>query len=125
MRIEVAHFSPGEVECGCGCGGSIVRAELVHRLEALRMEIDEPMVVRSWYRCGSWNRRVGGVSRSRHLFGLAVDIAADRGGELHARLLWLAPRYGFRGIGDYPDFMHMDVRGGRAANWYVRESDEG
>lgn len=46
----------------------------VNILQPLRDEWGSPIVVSSGYRCGRLNRRVGGVSRSDHLYGCAADI---------------------------------------------------
>lgn len=47
-------------------------------LELLRSNLSEPIRVNSGYRSKEVNKLVGGVSDSKHLQGLAVDIAVDR-----------------------------------------------
>lgn len=50
----------------------------LHHLELLRTFADIPFIVTSWYRNESHNKRVGGVSNSQHLEGLAIDFRVKR-----------------------------------------------
>lgn len=45
-------------------------------LDPLREAWQRPIKVNSGYRCPELNRKVGGVSNSRHLLGKAADITA-------------------------------------------------
>jgi len=47
--------------------------KLAKELDKIR-EIFGPIKITSWYRPPNVNRRVGGVSNSQHLYGLAADI---------------------------------------------------
>ena len=47
-----------------------------HILDPIRVIYGKPIYVSSCYRCQSVNAKVGGVSNSQHLQGLAADITA-------------------------------------------------
>ena len=46
-------------------------------LEDVRNELGSPIVITSGYRCSELNRQVGGVPRSLHIQGRAVDIKTN------------------------------------------------
>ncbi|UPW41727.1 peptidase [Peromfec virus RodF8_9] len=48
---------------------------LAFYLDAVRSRYSKPITLNSGYRCPTLNVAVGGVSNSRHLQGLAVDIS--------------------------------------------------
>lgn len=105
------HFSKKELACHCGCGACDVDPELLEKLEILRIWFDFPMAVTSGYRCQSYNKRVHGAPNSQHLKGRAVDIRMTDT-ILRFRLIELAMKAGFRGIGVNKEFIHLDVRQG-------------
>ena len=76
------------------------------------------MIVRSAYRSPEHNRAVGGAKASKHLEGIAFDIAMANHDlerfEAAARVI------GFRGFGFYPrsGFIHVDL--GPARSWGER-----
>ncbi|WP_442917363.1 D-Ala-D-Ala carboxypeptidase family metallohydrolase [Magnetovibrio sp. PR-2] len=108
------NFSRHEIVCQCGCGTDHVQTESISALQRLR-EIDgRPMVLNSAVRCEDHNRAVGGGERSQHLYGKAFDIRLD--GRVPDVLIANAIRAGFRGIGKYPSFIHVDTRK-RSARW--------
>ena len=55
-------------------------------LQPLRDYMKTPVVITSGYRCPWLNRKVGGVSNSYHLRGLAADIHIES--RLHARIMF-------------------------------------
>lgn len=50
---------------------------ILHILDSLREEFGKPIFINSFYRDPYHNERVGGVNRSNHTIGAAVDITAD------------------------------------------------
>jgi uncharacterized protein YcbK (DUF882 family) len=107
------HFNLQEFQCR-HCGVVKLHPQLVHRLQQLRDDLQTPITVTSGYRCPEHNRAVGGASKSQHLEGLAADVKAA--GYSPQEIADTAELYGFRGIGVYKTFTHLDM-GERIARW--------
>lgn len=106
--IQVSiYFNLQEFECPC-CKRVMIHSNLLTNLIKLRKLVNEPIYINSGYRCKSYNDQVGGTSKSYHTFGMAVDICTKIGNisdlALHAK------NVGFKGIGVYKTFLHLDVR---------------
>lgn len=92
---------------------AIVRiAELAQRA---RDRLARPFHVTSWYRPPEINRRVGGVSNSRHIVGDAIDFYCDdlTGDQIY----WFLDPWWPGGLGRYSSFpylVHIDARSYRA-----------
>lgn len=111
------NFTAAELECKCGCG-MLPKAELISRLQALRDIWGKPMTITSGARCKNHNTKVGGAPASKHVEGIAVDVACTNGMERY-KLLRLAYHVGFTGIGLHPQFLHLDIRlGNEAVTWF-------
>lgn len=74
MGDLTAHFSRWEFDCPHCKALDGPTPELLAMLERLRNIVRKPLVIVSGYRCETYNRRVGGISRSQHRRGNAVDI---------------------------------------------------
>lgn len=74
MRYKVDFFQPKEFICPC-CGKGTAAAALVFALDEVRRVWNLPIRINSGWRCERHNRDVGGVEGSRHLVGLAADVA--------------------------------------------------
>ncbi|SRR6056297_1496676 len=90
-------------------GKVFLEMELVEKLERFRSLLKMPLVVTSGYRTAKWNRIVGGSPASRHLLGQAADIRMD-GHYDKDRITVFAVNAGFKGIGLYDGFIHLDIR---------------
>ena len=112
-NFRLSEFRPGEHSY------DLIRISpmLVNTLEEIRKRAGgQPLHVTSGYRPQAYNRKVGGVSNSTHIDGLASDIysdylSVDELYELCDRVI------GDRGgVGYYPSqgFVHVDLRGYRA-----------
>jgi len=66
----------GNLSCKCGCNRSGMDKKFLKELMKLERKMNMDFHVNSGFRCESYNRKVGGVSSSLHLRGLAVDISA-------------------------------------------------
>lgn len=88
-----------------------IHPELVIKLQRLRDYFGKPVVVNSGYRTRSHNAKVGGISSSKHLEGLAADIRVV--GVSPGTVAQVAEKLGFTGIGLYKNFVHLDVRSGK------------
>jgi hypothetical protein len=108
------NFSPAEIACR-GTGKLLVNEAALDKLQALRDRLSKPLIVRSAYRSPEHNRDVGGAKASKHLEGIAFDIAmANHDPEAFEEA---ARAVGFRGFGFYPrsGFIHIDL--GPARTW--------
>ena len=119
-----AHFNSREFNCR---DGTPVMKRDYAGLEALCRIYLEPMrkkygrvTVNSGYRTASYNRRIGGASRSFHVYTIhdgndqAADITCARGNPTQwaSTLRWLRThkRGGKGGLGVYKTFCHIDLR---------------
>ena len=90
------YFSVDELKCK-GTDECEMDEGFMKKLEALRHEFNEPMIVSSGYRHESYNQVIGGAKNSPHLYGKAVDIVIS--GKSAYRLMKLAIQHSFTGIG--------------------------
>ena len=113
-----ANFDRDEFECGC-CHKVVVRLRLISALQQLRDKVRVPITITSGYRCSQYNKKIGGVSNSRHCSGEAADIHIHgmTAKEMYGHALGI-PEFKDGGLGIYPDrkFVHVDVRD-KAARW--------
>jgi hypothetical protein len=111
------NFSPAEIACR-GTGKLLVNEAALDKLQALRDRLGKPLIVRSAYRSPAHNRAVGGAKASRHLDGVAFDIAMANHDPVAFEAA--ARSVGFRGFGFYPrsGFIHVDL--GPARVWGER-----
>ena len=94
-----------------------ISPRLVNILEEIRTRAGgQQLHITSGYRPPAYNRKVGGVSNSTHIDGLAADIYSDyiSVGALHDICEQVIGDRG--GVGYYPKqgFIHVDLRGYRA-----------
>lgn len=73
------HFTHKEIECPC-CNlipGAVLPEilEILTILERIRKNLKTPLIITSGYRCLSYNTKIQGASRSKHMDGRAIDIA--------------------------------------------------
>ena len=104
------NFRVWEHECSCGqCLFQACDPDLYSKLEEVRELMNRPLRISSGYRCEAHNKKVGGSPKSKHMEGIAVDIAAQNLD--HAEHLALAgAAVGFGGIGVYSRWVHLDMR---------------
>ena len=119
------NFNVSEFACkGSGCCTSLLLDEkLVEYLQQIRDHFGKEVTINSGYRCSTHNKRVGGVSSSRHMKGMAADISVK--GVAPAEVAKFAESIGIRGIGLYESaksgyFVHIDTRTEKSF-WYGSE----
>lgn len=110
-------FKLYEFECHDGSHEVKVDPELVDRLQKLRDLVKKPIKINSGYRTPEYNKQIGGVGGSQHIEGKACDIVIK--GYTPEQVKTLAKKVGFRGLGLYDDFTHVDVRA-TASEWDYR-----
>ena len=103
------HFSLGEFQCKNGADTVKYDKQIVTALEAARLFFDVPITVSSAYRPADYNKKVGGATKSYHVYGKAVDHYCKLSYSLLAKFYEV---YGLKGIGCYYDdhFVHIDSR---------------
>lgn len=73
------NFRKSEFKCpDCGGYGNGIASSLLDVLQDLRDKYGS-LVITSGYRCPSYNKRVGGVSNSKHMSGQAADFYFSSG----------------------------------------------
>ncbi len=113
------NFSLHEFECNCGCEmpeGVLKNIKIVaSNLQELRDTIDKPIKLTNAYRCPEHNAKVGGVTSSQHIKGLAADIQvknlkpSDVADLVEHEMVNGKLKQG--GVGRYDTFTHVDFRG--------------
>lgn len=92
-----------------GNGDLRAHYETLDALQRLRDSLKRPIVVSSYYRDPAYNVKVGGSVESYHMAGRAVDTTTYAA-ELGRWTLWHhASRAGFKGLGIYNGFTHLDT----------------
>ena len=105
-------FSPFEIACK-GTGEILVNVPALQALDKFRKEIGVPFSPNSAYRSEAHNSAVGGAVKSRHRTGDAFDIPLAVGTK--EEIIRVARLVGFKGIGVYKTFIHIDM--GRKRTW--------
>lgn len=125
---EIACKRSGQIWWPTGAMETALFWSTFERAEWVRFQFGLPLVVRSGHRSRLHNTLIGGAVNSMHL-KLALDLAPRwsdypteaQFGEAVYRLMLLAHKAGFTGIGRYNTFIHVDMRtliGRPAAYWH-------
>lgn len=99
----------------CGCGGvAYITDQSLDKLQRLRDRLNTPLTLNSAARCEQHNKDEGGASRSRHISHMfnhscAFDVVIPPGLTCD-ELVGEAEEVGFKGIGRYDTFVHVDDR---------------
>lgn len=102
------NFKLYEFECNDGSHHVMMDPEVIIRLQALRDTLGKPITINSAYRTKEYNAKIGGTKDSQHILGKAVDVVCE--GVSPEKVGHVAKLCGFRGIGIYDTFTHLDVR---------------
>jgi hypothetical protein len=91
-----------------------VKVYLIRLQQAAQKEgiISGPIYINSGWRSVQYNAKEGGAKSSQHLNGFAVDIVWDgfaARSDKTSKFVALARKQGFRGIGLYNTFIHLDI----------------
>ena len=89
--------------------------DLLVMIDKARALYGKPIVVTSGFRTESHNEKVGGVSSSSHLKGLAIDVACLRSKD-RFKMLTALLEVGFNRIGIASTFIHVDVDKNKSQN---------
>lgn len=121
------HFNINEFKCKAN-GEMLLNAQVIdhiRRLEKMRIWYNRPMIVNSGYRTLEYNLKIGSSSKSKHILGIATDIAlplsefsafSKRRKEqffqnIKNKWMELCEEDGLGGgVGFYDSFFHLDSR---------------
>ncbi len=104
------NFSVREFACKDGSDTILIDSELVEILQKIRDHFNTPVIITSAYRHKEYNKKIGGVSNSRHIRGEAADIYIEgvEPEKIAQYAEYIMSAKG--GIGCYSNFVHADVR---------------
>ena len=102
-----------------GAGYKKVNKDVYFKLLRTIAQTGEEVKINSAYRSAGKNASVGGASKSKHMTGDAIDVRVTGDYKKRAEFVVAASRAGFKGIGVYSTFIHLDIAGRRA--WVAGE----
>ena len=91
---------------------------VAEQLQILRDNVGVPITINSGYRSPTYNKKVGGATKSQHLLGKACDITIKdmRAIDVYKLVINLINdgKLVIGGVGMYKNFTHLDIRKKRA-----------
>lgn len=117
--IKLRYFKPSEFEkCIPSCKIDDMDEEFMQKLDDARSICSYAFVLNSAYRSPEYERSKGRTGTSSHTKGLAVDISCLTS-VCRLKMLLALLAVGFRRIGIYPTFLHVDSDTSKPASvWY-------
>ena len=106
-QMALKYFKLSEFDDAPGTGKNM-KKDFLTKLDKAREIADVPFKITSGYRSKETNKRVGGVSTSSHLKGLAADISCKDSGTRQKIVNGLI-QAGFTRIGIADSFIHCDT----------------
>ena len=104
------NFKVKEFACKDGSDEIKIDSKLVIMLQQIRDNIGKPVIINSAYRNSAYNKKIGGASRSQHIYGKAADITIEGLNPLSiAQYSEKNCKY-LKGIGLYTWGCHLDTR---------------
>ncbi len=110
------NFRVSEFACHDGSDKVLVDTNLVKVLQSIREHFGKPVVINSAYRTAAYNKKIGGVSNSKHTVGMAADIVISGVKPVEVARYIESIHPNDYGIGQYIDFVHVDTRD-RRSRW--------
>ena len=117
------NFKVSEFKCNDGSDTVLISDKLVDLLQNIRNHFGAAVTINSAYRTESYNKKIGGATKSQHVNGTAADIVVKGATPLEVAqyVEHIMPDSG--GIGVYQSFTHVDVRASRS-RWDNRSGSE-
>jgi len=106
-QMALKYFKLSEFDDAPGTGKNM-KKEFLTKLDKARAIADVPFKITSGYRSKETNKRVGGVSTSSHLKGLAADISC-KDSSTRQKIVNALIKAGFTRIGIADTFIHCDT----------------
>jgi len=107
QQMALKYFKLSEFDDAPGTGKNM-KKEFLTKLDKARAIADVPFKITSGYRSKETNKRVGGVSTSSHLKGLAADISC-KDSSTRQKIISGLIKAGFTRIGIADTFIHCDT----------------
>ena len=107
------HFKLDEMACKDGSDKVLYSTDLMAMLEKLRAYGGFTVHINSGYRSPSYNRKIGGASKSQHTLGTAADIVVKKNGKTVSakKICCLCQDLGFKGVAYISESaVHVDMR---------------
>ena len=116
---QTAHFKLSEFKCKDGTAVPEQyypnALKLMNVLERIREACgNRPITINSGYRTVAYNKKVGGASKSQHLYAAAADITVSGVNPSRVYDICNSIIGNTGGVGKYKNFTHVDVRGYRS-----------
>jgi len=106
-QMALKYFKLSEFDDAPGTGKNM-KKDFLKKLDKARAIADVPFKITSGYRSKETNKRVGGVSTSSHLKGLAADISC-KDSSTRQKIVNALIKAGFTRIGIADTFIHCDT----------------
>lgn len=106
-QMALKYFKLSEFDDAPGTGKNM-KKDFLKKLDKARAIADVPFKITSGYRSKETNKRVGGVSTSSHLKGLAADISC-KDSSTRQKIISGLIKAGFTRIGIADTFIHCDT----------------
>ena len=68
------NFTVSEFKCKDDSDKVLIDTDLVDILQKVRTHFNKPVTINSAYRNATYNKKIGGASKSQHVYGTAADI---------------------------------------------------
>ena len=107
IKMDLKHFKKSEFTCKCGCGETVISADLLEMLDEARSFSKTPFVINSGYRCENHPESIKNPTSS-HIKGLAVDIKCTNS-KKRAIIIDALGYVGFKRFGISDSFIHTDI----------------
>lgn len=117
------HFDENEfAKCVPPCKLADIDERLLRKLDEARKFCKFPFIVNSAYRSKAYEISRGRKGTSSHCKGLAMDL---RCGSSHVRqeMITALCKVGFRRIGIYPTFIHVDLDDDKVSAFWLDQAD--
>ncbi len=109
-KKKALNFKVKEFACKDGSDEIKIDSKLVIMLQQIRDHFGKPVIINSAYRNAAYNKKIGGASRSQHIYGKAADITIQGLNYIEiARYAESDCKY-LKGIGLYTWGCHLDTR---------------
>lgn len=117
------YFAESEfARCTPPCKLSDLSDDLLRMLDDARTLSGIPFVVNSGYRSVSYEKSKGRKGTSSHCKGLAVDLRCASS-FVRQKMLNSLIKVGFRRIGIYPTFIHVDIDDSKVSAVWLKQTD--